>query len=507
LFIIDLTFLLISFFLVNYYKRSSFALNPDYEQLLMLVGAVWLIASVTTHKFDRSFYKNIWYSIAPYLKAVFIMTSLGAVLLFALRMFEFSRLQFFGTVAVLFLLETLILGPFFLRRVNRRQSGDIEQVDDVKAIIRREELPDESEHFLHDHRKDFISARSKLHDVFLKNDPKLFDMLDRHLQLNEHAEDQTRVLNTHTMYNVEVLDDHKQSLIINLHKVNDFRWLNRYFLQVHKKIYNGGYFVGKIHTNTTHKNYIFNKYPGLIARFVYNTDFVWRRIFPKIPMLQQFYFAVSRGKNRALSKAEVLGRLSFCGFKIVAVEEFNDSVFFIVKRQKMPSMDKNPSYGPTIKLNRIGLDGKIIRIYKLRTMHPYSEYLQDYIFEQHNLSETGKFANDFRLTEWGKLFRKLWLDELPQLKNYLRGEVNLVGVRALSKHYFSLYPEDLQKLRIQFKPGLVPPYYADMPKSFDEIVASERRYLLAKQNNPLLTDIRYFFKAMHNIFFKKARSG
>jgi hypothetical protein len=45
-----------------------------------------------------------------------------------------------------------------------------------------------------------------------------------------------------------------------------------------------------------------------------------------------------------------------------------------------------------------------------------------------------------------------------------------------------------------------------MPKSFEEIVESERRYLLAKKEAPLTTDLKYFFKAFYNIFFKKARS-
>ena len=67
-------------------------------------------------------------------------------------------------------------------------------------------------------------------------------------------------------------------------------------------------------------------------------------------------------------------------------------------------------------------------------------------------------------------------------------------------------PEDLKKLRIQFKPGLIPPYYVDLPKSFEEIISSERRYLEKKQKNPFLTDVEYFFKAMKNIVFNGARS-
>jgi len=139
-------------------------------------------------------------------------------------------------------------------------------------------------------------------------------------------------------------------------------------------------------------------------------------------------------------------------------------------------------------------------------MYPYSEYLQEYVYQHNSLDEKGKIKDDFRMTGWGKVFRKLWIDELPQIINWFRGEVSLVGVRALSQHFFDLYPEDMQKLRVQFKPGLVPPYYADMPKNFEEILESERCYLLRKKEKPFTTDIIYFCKAFYNIIFRHARS-
>ena len=95
---------------------------------------------------------------------------------------------------------------------------------------------------------------------------------------------------------------------------------------------------------------------------------------------------------------------------------------------------------------------------------------------------------------------------MDQIVNFFQGDLNLVGVLALSQHYFGLYPKELQELRTKFKPGLIPPYYADMPKTFDEIIESERQYLNNKQTHPFSTDVRYFFKAMYNIVIKRARS-
>ena len=50
------------------------------------------------------------------------------------------------------------------------------------------------------------------------------------------------------------------------------------------------------------------------------------------------------------------------------------------------------------------------------------------------------------------------------------------------------------------------PFYADMPKSFDELINSERVYLNRKLKNRLVTDFIYFFRAFNNIIFKGARS-
>ena len=85
--------------------------------------------------------------------------------------------------------------------------------------------------------------------------------------------------------------------------------------------------------------------------------------------------------------------------------------------------------------------------------------------------------------------------------------MKLFGVRPLSEHYFSLYSEELQEKRIKTRPGLIPPFYVDMPKTIEEIQASELRYLEAYEKHPFRTDWKYFWKAFWNILFKKARSS
>ena len=158
-------------------------------------------------------------------------------------------------------------------------------------------------------------------------------------------------------------------------------------------------------------------------------------------------------------------------------------------------------------MSRVGYKGKMIGVYKLRTMYPYSEYLQKLIIKENKLAKSGKINNDYRITSWGKVCRKFWIDELPMIINLLKGELNIVGVRPISRDYFDRYPEEIQKIRIKTKPGLIPPYYADLPKSFLEIVESEKTYIESKFKKPVLTDILYFKRAFVNIVFKRARSN
>ena len=90
--------------------------------------------------------------------------------------------------------------------------------------------------------------------------------------------------------------------------------------------------------------------------------------------------------------------------------------------------------------------------------------------------------------------------------NVLKGQLKLVGVRPLSEQYYELYDPNLREMRIKYKPGMVPPFYADMPKTLEEIQESERRYLEAYDKHPFRTDWKYFWKVMGNILFRHKRS-
>lgn len=91
--------------------------------------------------------------------------------------------------------------------------------------------------------------------------------------------------------------------------------------------------------------------------------------------------------------------------------------------------------------NRPGLDEKIFKIYKFKTMSDEKD-------------EKGELLSDeLRLKAFGKIVRSLSLDELLQLFNVLKGDMSFVGPRPLLVEYLSLYNEE-QKLRHKVRPGI-----------------------------------------------------
>ena len=90
---------------------------------------------------------------------------------------------------------------------------------------------------------------------------------------------------------------------------------------------------------------------------------------------------------------------------------------------------------------RPGLDGKIFRMYKFRTMNDERD-------------ESGRLLPDAeRLTHLGRFLRNSSLDELPELFNVLKGDMSLVGPRPLLVEYLPLYSAE-QARRHGVKPGV-----------------------------------------------------
>lgn len=101
---------------------------------------------------------------------------------------------------------------------------------------------------------------------------------------------------------------------------------------------------------------------------------------------------------------------------------------------------KNPFYAQ----RRIGRDGRIFRMWKLRSMvHDADQRLESYLAENPEARQewdaTQKLRNDPRVTPFGRALRASSMDELPQLWNVLTGEMSLVGPRPMMPEQQPLY--------------------------------------------------------------------
>lgn len=252
------------------------------------------------------------------------------------------------------------------------------------------------------------------------------------------------------------------------------------------------------------RQYMRRTTPKGLWQLRYVIYFLVHRLFPKLSVscngIYQYLFS---GTETAITKTELLGMLLSQGFQLKAVrEEADGRLAFTAEKKAEANLQLKIKRGPLFRMKRMGKQGKTITVYKLRTMHPYAEYLQQYLRDTEGLEKGGKFKNDFRVARWGKWLRKFWIDEIPMLYNLMKGDLKLVGVRPLSAQYFSMYPKELQDLRIRHKPGLIPPFYADLPATLDEIVASELNYLRSYEKNGWKTDLLYLRRIARNILLR-----
>lgn len=90
---------------------------------------------------------------------------------------------------------------------------------------------------------------------------------------------------------------------------------------------------------------------------------------------------------------------------------------------------------------RPGINGRIFRIIKFKTMNDRTD------------SQGNLLSDAERLTPAGAFVRKTSLDEIPQLINVIKGEMSLIGPRPLLPEYLNLY-NDFQRRRNEVRPGI-----------------------------------------------------
>lgn len=156
---------------------------------------------------------------------------------------------------------------------------------------------------------------------------------------------------------------------------------------------------------------------------------------------------------------------------------------------------KIESKGPVFfKHTRIGKDGKIIKIYKFRSMVENAEDLiQKFTPEQmKEYKENYKLIDDPRITKIGKFLRKTSLDELPQLINIIKGELSIIGPRPVVQEELEKYGSNAQKF-LSVTPGLTGYWAANgrSDTSYEERMEMELFYV---DNLSFGLDVKIFFK-------------
>ncbi len=320
---------------------------------------------------------------------------------------------------------------------------------------------------------------------------------------------QTKVVCDRNRFAFLQLPDYQYSIIVDLTLLNDAKGINRRFCIVNQKLPDEGRYVCCYRPQEYIKSKILAKYPCGINWIVYSLYFFQKRVVPRLMLTSRLYYDLTKGRKRMLSKTEVLGRLYYCGFEVDEIVPMGHIEYVFAHRHSQPyPQEQFKVYGPLIKLPRVCKNKEIRYFYKTRTMHPYAEYIQKYVFDSRGgMDISDKSNDDWRITTWGKFMRKYWLDELPMLINWLKGDVKLVGVRPLSRTMFDTYPQWLQDKRTRCKPGLIPPFYIDHPNTFDELFASEDKYLTEYLEHPFRTDCKYFFLTMKSILTRKTHSA
>ena len=135
---------------------------------------------------------------------------------------------------------------------------------------------------------------------------------------------------------------------------------------------------------------------------------------------------------------------------------------------------------------RPGLNEKIFKLVKIKTMND-------------KVDSDGKLLPDKeRMTKIGKILRKFSIDELPQLWNVLKGDMSLIGPRPLLVEYLSYYTSE-QKRRHNVLPGITgwAQIHGRNALQFNERFILDVWYV---DNISLKLDLLIFYKTIIKIF-------
>lgn len=145
---------------------------------------------------------------------------------------------------------------------------------------------------------------------------------------------------------------------------------------------------------------------------------------------------------------------------------------------------------------RIGKNGKKIHIYKFKTMVEDSNNIKKYFntIQTKEFNKNFKLKNDPRITNLGKILRKLSIDELPQFINILKGDMSIIGPRPVVEEELKRYKNQINKL-LSVRPGLTGYWACNSKycKNYSHRIKLELYYI---DNMSFLLDLKIIFKTI-----------
>ena len=167
----------------------------------------------------------------------------------------------------------------------------------------------------------------------------------------------------------------------------------------------------------------------------------------------------------------------------------------IIAITAIPLLIESP--GPLFfKQERVGQNGRLFNIYKLRSMYKDAEERKKELMAQNKMDGfMFKMDNDPRITKVGRVIRKLSIDELPQFFNVLKGDMSLVGTRPPTVREFEQY-ENRHKRRLSMRPGITGMWQVSGRSNindFEEVVKLDCEYI---DNWNLWLDIQILLKTV-----------
>jgi exopolysaccharide biosynthesis polyprenyl glycosylphosphotransferase len=164
---------------------------------------------------------------------------------------------------------------------------------------------------------------------------------------------------------------------------------------------------------------------------------------------------------------------------------------------------KLDSRGPVFfKQVRVGKDGRLFKLWKLRTMVADAERMLESLRPHSEMDgPLFKMRDDPRVTRVGAFLRRTSIDELPQLGNVLRGEMSMVGPRPALPGELSGWTEELRG-RLRVKPGVTGMWQVSgrSGTSFDDYVRHDLYYV---DNWSLMTDVAIVAKTIPVVLFRR----